>query len=53
MAEIFTKIDMFIIRDLKIRGEIFFLDVKGRVYFRVWQLYVIRNFVLYVPSFRK
>ena len=29
MTEIFTKIDMLIIRDLKIRGEIFFLDVKG------------------------
>ena len=53
MTEILTKIDKFIIRDLKIRGEIFFLDVKGSAYFRVWKLCVIRNFALYVPSFRK
>ncbi len=53
MTEIFTKIDMLIIRDLKIRGEIFFLDVKGSAYFRVWKLCIIRNFVLYVPSSRK
>ena len=53
MTEILTKIDKFIIRDLKIRGEIFLLDVKGSAYFRVWKLCVIRNFVLYVPSFRK
>ena len=32
MTEIFTKIDMLIIRDLKIRREIFFLDVKGGLF---------------------
>ena len=41
MTEILTKIDKFIIRDLKIRGEIFLLDVKGSAYFS--GLAIMRN----------
>ena len=41
MTEILTEIDKFIIRDLKIRGEIFLLDVKGSAYFS--GLAIMRN----------